>query len=94
MAATDILARAVVPTAADFDPVFAAAANSATYRRLAREASGDDFPEGADPFSFTTRSELDLVAGLLGIAANAILVDILAAKGAQVSGWRGARGRN
>jgi ubiquinone/menaquinone biosynthesis C-methylase UbiE len=71
----------VVPTPADFDPVFAAAANSATYRRLAREASGDDFPEGADPFSFTTRSELDLIGGLLEIGGGRTLVDIACGQG-------------
>jgi ubiquinone/menaquinone biosynthesis C-methylase UbiE len=71
----------VVPTAADFDPVFATTAESATYRRLAREASGDDFPEGADPFSFTTRSELDLIAGLLEIGGGKTLVDMACGQG-------------
>jgi ubiquinone/menaquinone biosynthesis C-methylase UbiE len=71
----------VGPTAADFDPVFATTAESATYRRLAREASGDDFPEGADPFSFTTRSELDLIAGLLEIGGDQTLVDMACGQG-------------
>jgi ubiquinone/menaquinone biosynthesis C-methylase UbiE len=71
----------VVPTAADFDPVFATTAKSATYRRLAREASGGDFPEGADPFSFTTRSELDLIAGFLEVGGGMTLVDIACGQG-------------
>lgn len=71
----------MVPTAADFDPVFDTTAKSATYRRLAREASGDDFPEGADPFSFTTRSELNLIAGLLEIGGGMTLVDIACGQG-------------
>ncbi len=71
----------VLPTAADFDPVFATTATSTTFHRLAREASADDFPEGADPFSFTTRSELDLIAGLLEIDRGQTLVDIACGQG-------------
>jgi len=71
----------VSPTAADFDPVFATIANSPTYRRLAREASPDDFPEDADPFSFTTRSELELIAELLEIGRGQTLVDIACGQG-------------
>lgn len=70
-----------MPTSADFDSEFAAAAKSATYRRLAREASGDDFPEGADPYSFTTRSELDLIARFLEIGSGLTLVDIACGQG-------------
>jgi ubiquinone/menaquinone biosynthesis C-methylase UbiE len=81
MATPDILPEPVVPTPADFDRVLAAAAKSATYRRLAREALGDDYPEGADPFSFTTRSELDQIAGLLEIGRGLTLVDIACGHG-------------
>jgi ubiquinone/menaquinone biosynthesis C-methylase UbiE len=71
----------MAPTPADFDREFAAVAKSATYSRLAREASGVDFPEGADPFSFTTRSELDLIAELLEIGTGLTLVDIACGQG-------------
>lgn len=71
----------MAPTPADFDRVLAAAAQSATYRRLAREALGDDYPEGADPFSFTTRSELDLITSLLEVGRGLILVDIACGQG-------------
>jgi ubiquinone/menaquinone biosynthesis C-methylase UbiE len=71
----------VAPTPADFDREFAAAAKSAAYSRIAREASGDDYADDAEPFSFTTRSELDLIAGLLEIGSGLTLVDIACGQG-------------
>jgi ubiquinone/menaquinone biosynthesis C-methylase UbiE len=70
-----------VPTPADFDREFAAVTMSATYRRVEREAFGDDYAEGIDPYSFTTPSELDVVAGLLEIGPGMSLVDIACGQG-------------
>jgi ubiquinone/menaquinone biosynthesis C-methylase UbiE len=74
-------ARIVAPTPTDYDRDFAAVVNSATYRRIGREASGDNYPDGADPFSFTTRSELDLIAGTIEVGSGQTLVDIACGQG-------------
>ena len=76
-----LLPSRTVPTPADFDREFAAVTMSATYRRLEREALGDDYAEGIDPYSFTTPSELDLIAGLLEIGPGVTLVDIACGQG-------------
>jgi ubiquinone/menaquinone biosynthesis C-methylase UbiE len=70
-----------VPTPADFDRDFAAVTMSATYRRVEREALGDDYAEGIDAYSFTTPSELDQIAGLLEIGPGVTLVDIACGQG-------------
>ncbi len=54
---------------------------SATYRRVEREALGDDYAEGIDPYSFTNASELDSIAGLLEIGPGVTLVDIACGQG-------------
>jgi ubiquinone/menaquinone biosynthesis C-methylase UbiE len=70
-----------VPTPAGFDRSFRAISMSETYRRVEREAFGDDYAEGFDPFSFTTRSELNVIGGLLEIGRGQTLVDIACGQG-------------
>jgi SAM-dependent methyltransferase len=67
--------------ASQFDWDFAAIAASPTYRRIEREAFGDEYPEGADPYSFTTKSELNLIADLLQVGPSMTVVDVACGQG-------------
>jgi hypothetical protein len=70
-----------------FEETYAAAA-SPVQERVWREVFGDDYPEGVDPYSFVTRSELDRFARDLALVRARRSSTSAAAAAAPGSGWR------
>jgi cyclopropane fatty-acyl-phospholipid synthase-like methyltransferase len=71
-----------------------AGAPSSVGERVWREVFGDEFPEGVDPFSFITRSELERVAIEVRVGAGQTLADLGCGRGGPglwVAGRTGAR---
>ncbi|AXK33840.1 class I SAM-dependent methyltransferase [Streptomyces armeniacus] len=52
-----------------------------TRRRIWRDVYGDEYPEQADPYSFTTRTELDRIAAETGVGDGELLVDLGCGRG-------------
>ncbi len=82
---------AVVPprpgiSAEGFDAAHDAASADTLMARLAREAYGDDYPEGVDPYGMSTRWTLQTFVDQLRIPAGGTLVDIACGR-AGVSLW-------
>jgi len=63
-----------------FEATYAAPA-SAVQERVWREAFGDEYPEGVDPYSYVTASELRRFARDLGVGAGDTLVDLGCGRG-------------
>ena len=69
-------------TAADgFNVVFAAIPRSPTLRHIWRAVYGSDYPEGADPFSFVTLTDLRRIAAELRIGVQETMVDLACGRG-------------
>ena len=65
---------------ATFEAVFTPAA-SRVEERIWRSVLGDEYPDGLDPFSFVTRSELRRFATDLAVGAGDALVDVGCGRG-------------
>ncbi|MGW7352605.1 class I SAM-dependent methyltransferase [Streptomyces sp. NPDC054784] len=52
-----------------------------TRRRVWREVYGDEYPEGADPYSYTTRTELARIAAEVRVGPGGLLVDLGCGRG-------------
>ncbi|WP_367124323.1 class I SAM-dependent methyltransferase [Streptomyces phytohabitans] len=52
-----------------------------TRRRVWREVYGDEYPEGADPYSYTTRTELARIAAEVRVGRGGLLVDLGCGRG-------------
>lgn len=63
-----------------FQSVFEAPA-STVQARVWREVFGDEYPEGVEPYSYTTRSELSRFAEALGVGPGDVFVDIGSGRG-------------
>jgi ubiquinone/menaquinone biosynthesis C-methylase UbiE len=59
-----------------FRIMFEAQGNSPTLREVWRDAYLDDYPEGADPLSFVTKTDLDQIGEALALSPADQLVDI------------------
>ncbi|MEV8212514.1 class I SAM-dependent methyltransferase [Leifsonia sp. NPDC077715] len=82
---------AVVPprpgvTAEEFDAAHGDAAADTIMARLAREAYGDDYPDGVDPYGMSTRWTLQTFVSQLDVPEGGTLVDIACGR-AGVSLW-------
>ncbi|MCP2163246.1 class I SAM-dependent methyltransferase [Goodfellowiella coeruleoviolacea] len=55
--------------------------DSATLRRIYRDAYGADYPEEIDPFGFVTRTDLRRIADLVGLRPGQRLADIGCGRG-------------
>jgi SAM-dependent methyltransferase len=87
------------PTAPDptdwrqiFEETYATAA-SPTQERIWREVLGEDYPEGLDPYSYVSRSELERFATEVGVGPGDVLADVGCGRGGAglwVSGATGA----
>jgi ubiquinone/menaquinone biosynthesis C-methylase UbiE len=72
------------PDATDWRQVFEstyAGAASPTEERVWRAVFGDEYPEGVDPYSFVTRSELERFADEVRVGPGKVLVDIGCGRG-------------
>jgi SAM-dependent methyltransferase len=65
---------------AAFDNAFRNAADNA-HRRIWRAVFGDEYPEGIDPYSFVSRTELDLMARELRVGPGDLLGDLGCGRG-------------
>lgn len=63
-----------------FQSTFASPA-SAVHERVWREVFGEEYPEGVEPYSFTSRSELSRVAAALEVRAGDVFADIGCGRG-------------
>ena len=63
-----------------FESTYASAA-SPIEERIWRSVLGDEYPEGLDPYSFVTRSELDRIAREVRIGPGDTLVDVGCGRG-------------
>ena len=54
---------------------------SATQERIWRAAFGDEYPEGVDPYSYVTRSELERFVRDLRVGRGSVLVDLGCGRG-------------
>lgn len=63
-----------------FEQVYAGSP-SAVYERVWREVFGDEYPEGVDPYSFTTRTELARFAQEVQVGPGQTLVDLGCGRG-------------
>jgi SAM-dependent methyltransferase len=63
-----------------FEATYAAPA-SAVQERIWRAAFGDEYPEGVDPYSYVTASELDRFAADLNVGPGETLVDLGCGRG-------------
>ena len=83
-AASSLLRVAIVRPMTDwrkaFEDTYATAA-SPTQERIWREVFGDEYPEGVDPYSFVTRSELDRFAREVSVGPGQTLLDIGCGRG-------------
>ena len=59
-----------------FDETFAAWANSRVRRRVWESVFGDEYPDEAEPFSFTTRSELRRLGQELRVGPEHAFADL------------------
>ncbi len=64
-----------------FDAVYSALQHSPTWRRIGREAYGDDYPEEADPFSTVTLTDLRRIAHELRVGPGQTFADIACGHG-------------
>jgi ubiquinone/menaquinone biosynthesis C-methylase UbiE len=64
-----------------FDDWFEGSPGSETLRRIFAEAYGDDYAREADPMSFISLSDLERIAGLLGLGQGQLLVDLACGRG-------------
>src|SRR5262245_15901683 len=53
----------------------------AVHRRIRRAVYGEDYPEGVDPYSFISRSELDLLATQLRLGPGDLFADLGCGRG-------------
>jgi ubiquinone/menaquinone biosynthesis C-methylase UbiE len=65
---------------AEFDAAFRNVANNAQ-RRIERAVYGEEYPEGVDPYSFISRTELHLLAEELRVGAGEVLGDLGCGRG-------------
>jgi SAM-dependent methyltransferase len=63
-----------------FDAAFRNVADSA-HRRIWRSVYGDEYPEGVDPYSFVSRTELNLIARELGVGPGDLFGDLGCGRG-------------
>jgi SAM-dependent methyltransferase len=77
---TDESAPATTDWRQVFEETYSAAA-SPVQERIWREVFGDEYPEGVDPYSFITRSELDRFARDLRVGPGEILLDMGCGRG-------------
>jgi SAM-dependent methyltransferase len=78
------MAHESAPVTTDWRQVFEetyAAAASPVQERIWREVFGDDYPEGVDPYSFVTRSELDRFARDVRVEPGQTLLDVGCGRG-------------
>ena len=61
---------------AAFDLLYRSVGDSPTLRQIWRDAYGDDYPEEAEPLSYVTRPQLELVTRLLQLAPGGRLLDL------------------
>lgn len=82
-------ARVPIPaevTAEGFDQDYRVAASATVLERIAREVDGDDYPEGVEPYGFSTLWTLRTFVTELALPGNGTLVDIACGR-AGVSLW-------
>lgn len=78
---------------ARFDATFRNMPDNAQ-RRVWRAVYGDDYPEGVDPYSFISRSELDLLAHELRVGRGDLLADFGCGRGGPGLWLAGKTGAN
>lgn len=84
------------PKSTDWRQVFESTYSSAaspTQERVWREVLGDEYPEGIDPYSFVSRSELQRFAAEVAVGPGDVLADVGCGRGGAglwVSGATGA----
>ncbi|HLG76728.1 MAG TPA: class I SAM-dependent methyltransferase, partial [Ktedonobacteraceae bacterium] len=64
-----------------FDSLYTATNQSPTLRQIWRTIYGDDYPEGTDPFSFVTLTDLQRFASSLHVQAGQTFADLACGSG-------------
>jgi SAM-dependent methyltransferase len=64
-----------------FNVTLSAPSKGSVQQRIWREVFGDEYPEEADPLSYTTRSELDRIARELGVGPGQSFADLGCGRG-------------